>query len=323
MRIQFHLTNRCNLRCSHCYQDNYDNDIISLENFKYIIDKSIAFFNPDIYDDFNLTLTGGEPLLIPNFTEYLQYIDDKVSHLSILTNGLLLTEDMCNFISNMNTNVSVQMSLEGPKEINDSIRGEGVYDKVIESIKLLDQHSIRASISCTIAQYNYNHIKELYYDLNDKTNLGLLWFDRCIPFKNVTGVTTEQFREFINDLKYIRNQYKLGETTVLPAYNRALQFFARDNIMNCYQCTAGTFGFTVMPNGDVMPCRRLNKVIGNALYEKWENILEDNRELLDNIDKIPDDCLNCEYGNDCRGGLKCLTYHTYNDFNHKDVNCLC
>ena len=323
MRIQFHLTNQCNLRCRHCYQDNYENNTISLENFKIIIDKIKDYFDPVIYDELRISLTGGEPLLIPNFTDYLQYINDKVTNCMILTNGLLLTNELCEFLFNMDPKMSVQMSLEGPKEINDSIRGTGVYDKVLESIGLLNDHMIYSVISCTIAQYNYNKIKELYYDLNTKTKLNTLWFDRCIPFKDVEGVTTEQFRSFINDLKDLRTEYKNGDTSVIPAYNRALQFFARDNIMNCYQCTAGTFGFTIMPNGDVMPCRRLDMVIGNALYEKWENILEENKQLLDTIDSVPEECQSCEYGNDCRGGLKCLTYHTYHDFNHKDVNCLC
>ena len=223
----------------------------------------------------------------------------------------------------MDPKVIVQMSLEGPKDINDYIRGDGVYDKVIDSINLLNDHLIYSVISCTLAQYNYNKIKDLYYVLNNKTKLDLLWMDRCIPIKNVESITTEQFREFINDLKELRTKYKNGETSVAPSYSRALQLFARENIMNCYQCTAGTFGFTIMPNGDVMPCRRLNMVIGNILYEKWENILEDNRKLLDDIEKVPNECLNCQYGNDCRGGLKCLSYYTYHDFEHKDVNCIC
>ena len=48
----------------------------------------------------------------------------------------------------------------------------------------------------------------------------------------------------------------------------------------------------------------------------------DNKLLKElRLNKIPDDCNECEHSETCHGGLKCLTYALYKDLNHKDYGC--
>ena len=93
MNIQFHLTNACNLRCRHCYQGEYDREIISLSDFLLILDKTKKFF--DLIGDpiYSLALTGGEPLTVPAFDKYFLIANSHCKKLTLMTNGLLLTPE--------------------------------------------------------------------------------------------------------------------------------------------------------------------------------------------------------------------------------------
>ena len=93
MNIQFHLTNACNLRCKHCYQGEYDREIISLSDFLVILEKTKKFF--DLIGDpiYSLALTGGEPLIVPGFDEYFLQANSYCKKLVLMTNGLLLTPE--------------------------------------------------------------------------------------------------------------------------------------------------------------------------------------------------------------------------------------
>lgn len=321
MAIQFHLTNKCNLRCKHCYQGNYQGITMSLDDFKLSLDRILPYHNQNIPTS-QIAITGGEPFIIPNILDYIEYAATKFEKVVILTNGLFLTDEICKELKKIKNFKTIQMSLEGTKDINDKIRGKGVYDKVLEKIELLAKYNINSSISCTINTYNYNIIDKLYYDLNN-TSLNVLWFDRCIPFKTNEYLDLDQFAEFILKLKKIKNSYIEGKTKLMPLNRRALQYFAENkSITEIYNCGAGTRILIIMENGDIMPCRRLNYRIGNIFKESIESIMKRNKDFIDSIHKIPDDCTSCTFSNYCRGGLKCLTFNKYNDFNHKDINCV-
>ena len=319
MVIQFHLTNACNLRCKHCYQGSYTKDIVSLENFEKILYETKNFFG--IIQ--NILITGGEPFIVPNIIDYLHIASKYCKQIMILTNGTLLTEEILSqaLVKTNGKLNRIQVSLEGPKQINDNIRGIGIYDKVREAIRLINNMNIRSIVSCTISGYNYNHIIELYDDLIKQDAPKVLWFDRCIPFRNMDILTLEQFEVFIRDLTQLYNNYHKNNLPTIPATNRALEFFARDDCEKIYHCGAGVKAFTIMHTGDVMLCRRLNTVVGNVLNQGWATILDQIAPEIEAVHQCPDECMSCNFKDKCNGGLKCLTWNIYKDFNHKDINC--
>ena len=325
MNIQFHLTNACNLRCKHCYQNEYDNSVISLYDFEKILSDTWQYFDNRNNCTFLLALTGGEPFVIDDFYKYVEIADKYFVKIRILSNGTLLTKEKINQLQNVTNKIEhIQFSLEGPKEVNDQIRGEGSYDQIMNAINICGQENMSCVVSYTLSSYNYNRVKELYYALNQNTYTPKwLWFDRCIPFKEATTLTTEQFSVFINDLQEIKADWLKNSLPVAPRTIRALQFFSNtDQKSHIYSCLAGIDHFTIMHNGDVMICRRLNVPVGNLLNESWGTIRKRIKPELQRLHKIPDDCMECKLANPCRGGLKCLTYSIYNDYNHKDINCL-
>ena len=321
MNFQFHLTDCCNLRCKHCYQNDYTSNTISLNDLNFIFEKTKKYTEENNDCLLRIMLTGGEPLLVPSILDYIKLSAKYFKQVGILTNGLLLTSQFLSELKKIKEFFKIQVSLEGPKKINDIIRGQGTYDKIRYAIKLINETGINCDVSCTLASYNYDKIEELYKDLISYDSPTKLWFDRCIPFKDIKTLNKEQFYSFLDTLKRIRKEWKENNFPTEPAAVRALQFLLEDNPTSIYQCCAGQNHFTIMPNGNVMLCRRLNFAIGNLFKEDWKDIISRTKPLIKKVHTIPDECKYCKYSNLCRGGLRCLSYSEYSNFHHKDICC--
>ena len=85
------MTRRCNLQCVHCYSNSrdieYPGELDTAEG-KALIDDLAAFGAPA------LLLSGGEPLMRPDFIDLARYAVRKGMRVSVSTNGTLITEDM-------------------------------------------------------------------------------------------------------------------------------------------------------------------------------------------------------------------------------------
>ena len=178
--LQWHLSENCNLRCLHCYQESHEP--IQLKYEKLV----------DIYNQFkellkklkmkgHINITGGEPLCNPYLFKILDLIkeDQELITFSILTNGTLITDEIAKKIKSYNP-YYVQVSLEGGKKTNDYIRGSGTYEKIAKGIINLRNQDIFTSISFTATRLNYKEFPKVVkyarkYDVNN------VWSDRYIP----------------------------------------------------------------------------------------------------------------------------------------------
>ena len=322
--LQWHLSENCNLKCLHCYQESHIpiqlkyNQLVEIYNqFKDLLKKKKM--------KGHINITGGEPICNPHLFKILDLIkkDENLISFSILTNGTLIDENIAKKIKSYNP-YYVQVSLEGGRKTNDYIRGKGTYDKIAMGITNLRKQDIFTSISFTATKINYKEFPKVVkfarrYDVNN------VWSDRYIPLGDLEDkdlvLSQEETREYLQIMRDERNKLKKkkNNNTSISMY-RALQFQMNNDF--AYGCTAGDTLLTVMENGDLVPCRRLPIVVGN-LFEKTMIVLYEKSKLLKELreKKIPDDCCECEYSETCHGGLKCLTYAIYKDLNHKDIGC--
>ena len=321
--LQWHLSENCNLRCLHCYQENhkpvqleYEKLVIIYKQFKELLEKKKI--------KGHINITGGEPLCNPYLFKILDLIkegSDLISF-SVLTNGTLINEKIAQRLKSYNPEY-VQVSLEGGKRTNDYIRGKGTYKKIAEGIINLRKANIFTSISFTATSLNYKEFPKVVRYAG-KYGVNNVWSDRFIPLGDSDrslALNYEQTREYLEIMNKERNKLKKvkNNNTTISMY-RALQFQMTNDF--AYGCTAGDTLLTVMENGDLVPCRRMPIVIGNlfdrSMYDLYINsdVLKELREK-----KIPDECMSCEHSEVCHGGLKCLTYAMYKDLNHKDYGC--
>ena len=322
--LQWHLSENCNLKCLHCYQENhkpiqlkYEQLVLIYEQFKELLKKKKM--------KGHINITGGEPLCNPHLFKILDLIkkDNDLISFSILTNGTLITEEIAKKIKKYNP-YYVQVSLEGGRKTNDYIRGKGTYKKIAEGIINLRKQDIFTSISFTATKLNYKEFPKVVkyarkYDVNN------VWSDRYIPLGDSEdkdlALDYDQTREYLEIMNKERNKLikRKNNNTTISMY-RALQFQMTNDF--AYGCTAGDTLLTVMENGDLVPCRRMPVVVGN-LFKKDMYYLYKNDKFLKELrtKKIPDECSECENSEMCHGGLKCLTYAIYKNLNHKDIGC--
>ena len=91
--IQWHLTEACNLRCLHCYQEKHVPVQLKFDKLKLILDQYKNLLLKLNYKG-HINITGGEPLSSPYFFQMLDEFkkDEKLYSFSILTNGTLIND---------------------------------------------------------------------------------------------------------------------------------------------------------------------------------------------------------------------------------------
>ena len=127
--IQWHITDICNLRCKHCYQDSYLNDGGDLQHLlKYYekIENFILHLNKNNEKlGAHINFTGGEPFIKKNFLDLLEVVNSRgFFTFGILTNGFLLQKDELLRLKSFKPSF-IQISLDGNKPTHDYIREKG------------------------------------------------------------------------------------------------------------------------------------------------------------------------------------------------------
>jgi len=151
------LTSHCNLNCQHCYiRDNSSNDELPTAETLRIID--------EISDAgcVYLLMTGGEPLLRPDFKEIYAYARKKGLILSLFTNGTLVDADTALFLNSLMP-FSVEITLYGAsRETYESFtRSNGTYDACMNGIKLLVEHGIPLTLKTMVTTINKHELPEM------------------------------------------------------------------------------------------------------------------------------------------------------------------
>lgn len=161
----FLLTKRCNLNCLHCSTSCSKNekDYLSFEKAKRVID-NLALLNVS-----NIIFSGGEPLLYKYFYDLIKYANSKLvdKKFTLSTNATLINFRNVDFlIKNFNR---IEISLDGiDSKTCSKIRGKGVFEKVLDAIKLLQNRGFNEiGISTVVGVGASDYIKK-FKKLNEK-----------------------------------------------------------------------------------------------------------------------------------------------------------
>ncbi|RSL16427.1 uncharacterized protein EDE15_1941 [Edaphobacter aggregans] len=157
---------RCNLNCSYCYVFNMADSswksrpaLMSNEVFEAALARTLEQCRATGQDRILLAFHGGEPCLIgpDRFDAWCaraQAVLGKVVnlHLVMQTNGTLLDSRWIDLLRKYE--VSIGISMDGPKEIHDAVRvdhrRQGSYDQVERGLRLLQEADIPYGVGCVI-----------------------------------------------------------------------------------------------------------------------------------------------------------------------------
>ena len=330
--LQWHVTERCNLRCAHCYQNKYAGPELGFQQLLQVLEQYTDLLKSWRQGSGrrvrgHITVTGGEPFMRKDFLDLLEVFAANRENFSfaILTNGSFIDAAMARQLRKLGP-AFVQVSVEGTKTTHDRIRGAGNFDRTVSALKYLVKERIRALISFTAHRDNFREFSEVAR-LGRKLRVSRVWADRLIP--SGTGLalkaqmlTPDETQEFFDIMLRARNEGKrhwFSRTEI--AMHRALQFLAAGG--RPYHCTAGDSLVTVQPNGDLYPCRRMPISVGNLMEMSLAELYSQSSLFGDlrNRNRISDGCQGCFYSKFCRGGLKCLSYAVTGDPFKADPGC--
>ena len=330
MLFQWHITDRCNLHCSHCYQGASPTPDPSWEELMLILEQFKSFVagcrDSAAGRSFraHVTVTGGEPFLRDDFIPLLERLSAarEFASFAVLTNGTLLTSDTVASLSRLRPSF-VQVSIDGTSKTHDGIRGEGSHARAVAGVKLLVGAGIPTYLSFTSQRGNYLDFPAVAR-LGKKLGVARVWSDRMVPCggkhrAEETLMTPDQTREFVGLMERERRFGWFGTSPVVM--HRSLQFTAAG--VSPYRCTAGDTLLTVLPSGDVCPCRRLPLVAGNMLRQPLESIYGDSDLFIRLRDRsrISNGCESCFYARTCCGGSRCLAWAVHGDLFRADPGC--
>lgn len=138
--IAFKLTNRCDLRCSHCYQWNeagYHRQLSAGVQGKdmdlSIIAKVLAATR---VRNSNVYLWGGEPLVYRDWDSLVELLCAENRWITLCTNGTFI-EKRLNGLLSLSRQLEVSISIDGFEQEHDSVRGQGAFAKTMQGLRLL------------------------------------------------------------------------------------------------------------------------------------------------------------------------------------------
>jgi radical SAM protein with 4Fe4S-binding SPASM domain len=323
--FQWHITERCNWRCRHCYQNDKPTDELAVGDLL-----RIAGLMGEAAEKWgkrgSVSLTGGEPFLrADDLHQLMVFLDSSTmfAHYDILTNGSLITEREAGRMIEHPKLRRVQVSLEGAAaQANDDIRGQGAFEKTIEAIHVLRSRDIEISVMTTITRKNKGQIGALV-ELLDREGVAALALERFIPEGNGLGLSSEVLsREEIHSL--YSEIYEMAQVSPirLLLYRPLFTLTAPDDPTVGALCSAGNNALTIMPDGTVFPCRRLPIPIGNVLRDGLYKIWYGSELLwkLRDPDNLKGKCRSCELLTQCRG-CRAMAYFLTGDYLSEDPQC--
>ncbi len=315
--FQWHITDACDQRCKHCYiyaEGAPPQVTMTYETAKTVVRQMLSLCErigrePYVY------LTGGDPILHPDFWRIMALLHDRGIRTAIMGNPFHLTPEVCAHMRELGC-VKYQVSLDGLCETHDAFRKPGSFDTTLAAIPVIQGAGMWANVMTTVSSRNMSEVPELI-DLVASLGVDVYAFGRYCP---TSGQRAGEFH--MEPLAYrallvecqqrMRRQRERGARTY---------FYPKDHLWRLLEWEQGTFvipeaadphsahdgchcgigHLTILPTGVVHACRRMESPVGDVSRETLSEIyfgehLAEYR-CIDHFEK----CVECPLHGWCRG----------------------
>lgn len=352
--FQWHITEECDQRCKHCYifAENACKSLKSMrwEDMQKVVDNAEDFCRtfgrlPYFY------ITGGDPILHPDFWKLMDLLKEKQIPFTILGNPFHLTKENLKRLKECGCD-KYQLSIDGMEKTHDWFRKPGSFRETLEKIPMINEAGITSVVMTTVSSVNIKEVPDIIDEVV-KYKADVYAFARYVPTapdpskvpalyaeaeraehgKKMTGITPEEYREFLSvvDRKY--KQYEKDPSCV-TYFNR------KDHLWTLYQyetgefqipdwaekgmvyggCNCGNCHMTILPTGEVYACRRVaDSGIGNVLTDRLADLWINQAEAYRDYQKFSK-CSRCKLAAWCRG-CPAVAKGTYGNFYAEDPQC--
>lgn len=319
----FELTSRCNLSCRMCYIHMNAKDQccfgkeLSTQQWLQIADEAIEAGM--IY----CLLTGGEPLLRPDFKEIYTYLVKKGVLVTVNTNGILITPEIVQLFQEYRPE-KINISLYGAsEETYQRVCNQSMYKKAKEGILMLKEAGIRVNINTTFTKLNESDLNELvtfakeegipirttafvFPPVRNKQNAES---DIYLSQKEM-GILSAKFDSLTMDQERIKRRQNYIHKCLSVTYGE-------EAIEKKLSCMAGRGSFWISWNGEMYPCGMLDGykayIIKDSFTNVWKNICEQTNTIV-----LPKECSVCKYQKIC-ASCAAVSASLYEKTNHLPI----
>ncbi len=240
------ITDQCNRKCAYCSiwrRPGRDLPTPAVFRIADALAESGAL---------RISFTGGEPLLREDVGEIIQYVHEKGIETRLNSNGSLVKDR----ISDLRHLDTLNLSLEGPADVHDAIRGRGSFNEVREALRAARDHGIKTSIATVLTATNLDAVD---YLLDTAAQEGCrVMFQPATPVRlggdgpNELTPAVEAYRDAITRLI---EKKKAGDKTIansLPGLAHLRHWPDPARMV----CASGWISCRIEPDGNVLYCSR-------------------------------------------------------------------
>jgi radical SAM/SPASM domain protein of ACGX system len=312
--IQWHITDVCDQRCKHCYIFSEGHPCLISTPWEELVAtfEQIKTFCTKINRTPYIYLTGGDPILHPDFWRLLDVFKRDNVRFCIMGNPFHLTPDVCKKMKEAGC-VKYQLSLDGLEQTHDMFRKKGSFLTTLEKIKVIKDAGMWCAVMTTVSKVNMNEIPALI-DLVDSLGVDVYAVGRYCPtsvqkaYDAAVHIPPQEYRAFLDKCWQTYQKHKDSKTTfqlkdhlwALYLYEEGL-YKPECNGEISDGCNCGRNHLTILPTGDVYACRRMESKVGNVneddLYKLWTGDAFNAYRQYDKFTK----CSKCNLLGVCRG----------------------
>lgn len=214
--LYLHCGCACNQKCicCPCEKDQRLKKVIEIKELQKEIDRMVEIGVTDV------TVSGGEPTVYPNFFEVITYLVNKDLNIHILSNSEKFAniEFAKKFVeTTRGKNVTVTTTFHSYKELEHEKQNgsKGSFNRSLNGLKFLDENNIQVSLKQCITSYNYKDLKNFIKFLTDnfsaRAEIQFWGIDLC-------GMDEKSARKYFVEFKEIK-----------PYIEEALDYFESIN----------------------------------------------------------------------------------------------
>lgn len=306
MKITIDLTERCNLKCKHCGNAN---DLLPTNGME---EDFVSILKRIPYTITKVDLLGGEPLLYSKLDILLNYLEENLIEVSLISNGQF-GDEVAKYLSEKSIR-NISISIDGLKKENDEIRGRGSFDKAIAFLNSLLKYRtndrMMIGVNIVINRLNCGSIQALIHKLFLQ-GIDYIRINRILESGRAYGTDLLlDDDQYLNEIEKICMEFYKSDLikkitfdleTPFLAYYLNMKYYIENDLKTDF-CEAAQHSVYINAKGDIYPCRACNDIIHlsnfkNELFMCAERLIE----KAENIEKdiYCNDCFLKEYCFQC------------------------
>lgn len=299
------LTPMCNMDCNMCY---IKQSVVNIEKLGGILPLeqwlNIAKQLKKMGTLF-LLITGGEPLLYPNFKKLFAELHKMGFILQLNTNGTLIDEEMADFfLQYMPRQINITLYGANDETYKNLCHNPNGFSQVTNAIKKLNKRSIPLRITSSLTPDNIQDIEEIL-GFAKKHELEFSPNEYMFPTVRLYGEKRKFQRFSPEECAKVRIRSRLLMNKQTTMYEQAkLMLRQIENTKPLpdhrkgFQCKAGNSGFWLSWRGELLACGMMDKpavdLRKSSVEEAWKKIVEECKNI-----RLCSECINCNKRSIC------------------------